>query len=189
MDKIDFKDGTKVSPASVVINGTTYTITPAVYSGATPLSSYILNLLQTNVENAINATETTLSEKISTNITNINTNSNSIDTIKKNFSDVYDNTKTYTVGDYCIYNNQLYKCSTEITVAEEFDSTKWTITSLAEILKGYADSITITDNTLQLTSNGVPIGKSVKISSSAQPEDSTALYINGKKMIWYEEDV
>ena len=40
-------------------------------------------------------------------------------------SDKYDSSKTYSVGDYCIYDDTLYKCKTEITSAEEFDSSKW----------------------------------------------------------------
>lgn len=37
----------------------------------------------------------------------------------------YDNTQTYAVGDLCLHNMQLYKCITAITVAEDFDSSKW----------------------------------------------------------------
>lgn len=43
--------------------------------------------------------------------------------------DAYDNTKTYTISDYCIKDNILYKCNTKITKAEEFDFTKWTATT------------------------------------------------------------
>ena len=44
-------------------------------------------------------------------------------------SDKYDSSKTYSVGDYCIYDDTLYKCKTEITSAEEFDSSKWEATN------------------------------------------------------------
>lgn len=53
MDKITFQDGTKVADAKVTIDGTDYTVTPATYSGATPLSAYNLNQMQANIENAI----------------------------------------------------------------------------------------------------------------------------------------
>lgn len=43
-----------------------------------------------------------------------------------NIADDYDNTQTYVVGDYCIYEGDLYRCITAVTVAESFDSTKWT---------------------------------------------------------------
>ena len=40
-------------------------------------------------------------------------------------ADEYDNTQTYAVGDLCLHNMQLYKCITAISVAEDFDSSKW----------------------------------------------------------------
>ena len=43
-----------------------------------------------------------------------------------NIADDYDNTQTYVVGDYCIYEGDLYRCITAVTSAESFDSTKWT---------------------------------------------------------------
>jgi len=49
-------------------------------------------------------------------------------------SDAYDSTQTYAVGDYCIYNNILYRCTTAISTAESFDSTKWSSTSIASEL-------------------------------------------------------
>ena len=45
----------------------------------------------------------------------------------------YNNTLTYKVGDYCMYENKLYKCITEITIPESFTSSKWEETS--EVLK------------------------------------------------------
>ena len=45
--------------------------------------------------------------------------------VVENIADEYDNTLTYKVGDYCIYENKLYKCITEITTPESFDSSKW----------------------------------------------------------------
>ena len=39
--------------------------------------------------------------------------------------DAYSNESAYAVGEYCIYNNTLYKCNTAITVAEDFDADKW----------------------------------------------------------------
>ena len=51
-----------------------------------------------------------------------------------NIAPAYDNTSTYTEGDYVIYNEVLYVCNTDILVAEDFDSTKWTQTTVAELL-------------------------------------------------------
>lgn len=49
--------------------------------------------------------------------------------------DVYDPTQTYAVGDYCIYNNTLYRCNTAIATAEAWNSAHWTATSIASELE------------------------------------------------------
>lgn len=46
--------------------------------------------------------------------------------------DAYDDTATYAVGDLCIYNNTLYKCTTAITTAEAWNASHWTATSIAD---------------------------------------------------------
>lgn len=52
-------------------------------------------------------------------------------TCQNMISDQYDPTQTYAVGDYCIYNNTLYKCSTAIAVAEAWNVNHWTPTTIA----------------------------------------------------------
>lgn len=53
MDLIQFEAGTKVSDAKVTINGVDYPVTPARYTGNTPLSVYVLNLMQSNIAKAV----------------------------------------------------------------------------------------------------------------------------------------
>ena len=53
MEKINFEDGQLVTPASVNIEGTQYLVTEAEYTGQTPLSAFVLNKMQGNIENAI----------------------------------------------------------------------------------------------------------------------------------------
>lgn len=65
-----------------------------------------------------------------------------IDDVKAMISDEYDNTATYAVGDYCIYNNTLYRCTTAISTAEDFNPAHWTITSVTSEI----ERITITGN-------------------------------------------
>ena len=55
--------------------------------------------------------------------------------IEKNIEDAYSNEKTYNIGDYCIYKKRIYKCNTAIIEPEEFDSTKWNVTTIASELK------------------------------------------------------
>ena len=48
----------------------------------------------------------------------------------------YSSTTTYKVGDFCIYGNTLYRCTTAVTVPEPFDDHKWTVTTVsAEIAR------------------------------------------------------
>ena len=53
MNKIPFEDGTKTQKAYVAVNGQNYPVTPAVWSGTTPLTAYNLNNMQDNIEEAI----------------------------------------------------------------------------------------------------------------------------------------
>lgn len=60
MNKIPFQDGTKTQEAYVTVNDQNYLVTPAVWSGDTPLSAFNLNKLQDNVEEAINIQRVTI---------------------------------------------------------------------------------------------------------------------------------
>ena len=65
MKKINFEAGKQISAAKVTIDDVDYNVTPAVYEGNTPLSPYVLNKLQDNVEVAILPTQTTdIAEKL-----------------------------------------------------------------------------------------------------------------------------
>ena len=66
-------------------------------------------------------------------------------------SDAYDSTATYAVGDYCIYENALYKCNTASTTGT-WDSSKWDAVTVDEEVKelskkvktiGLGDTITL----------------------------------------------
>lgn len=61
----------------------------------------------------------------------------------------YDNTATYSVGDYTIYNNALYRCITAIATAEDFDSTKWTAITIGGELKSHDTRISTLDGIRQ----------------------------------------
>lgn len=69
-----------------------------------------------------------------------------IDDVKAMISDEYDNTATYAVGDYCIYNNTLYRCTTAISTAEDFTPAHWTETSIDAELDTKADKSDIIGN-------------------------------------------
>ena len=49
MEIINFEDGQLVSPAKVTIDNVQHEVTPAQYSGSTPLSAFVLNKMQKNL--------------------------------------------------------------------------------------------------------------------------------------------
>ena len=73
-------------------------------------------------------------------------------------SDKYSYSKTYAVGDYCIQDDILYKCITAVGTAEEFDSSKWEVTTVVKeidsIKSTLGDQVTFTldGTTLRITS-------------------------------------
>ena len=61
-----------------------------------------------------------------------------------NIADAYSTSATYVVGDYCIYNSQLYRCTTAITTAEAWTAAHWTEVQLGDEvgdLKSAFDSV------------------------------------------------
>ena len=71
MNKIPFEDGVKTQEAYVTINEQNYQVTPAVWTGKTPLKAQNLNKMQDNIEEAIN-----IQRAIVTLNTTVNANTN-----------------------------------------------------------------------------------------------------------------
>ena len=46
----------------------------------------------------------------------------------------YSASSTYAVGEYCMYNNALYRCTTAITTAEAWTAAHWTAAKIGEDL-------------------------------------------------------
>lgn len=57
---------------------------------------------------------------------------NQVENILGNFASEYGSASTYAVGDFVIYDGLLYKCTTVVTTAENFDSTKWVKTDVGK---------------------------------------------------------
>jgi hypothetical protein len=76
-------------------------------------------------------------------------------------ANVYDSSATYAVGDYAIYQNTLYKCTTAINVGETFDPAKWTsVKVMSEVGQGgggtpTAAQVTYDNTTSHLTADDV----------------------------------
>ena len=63
----------------------------------------------------------------------------------------YDAADTYAVGDYCVHDGKLYKCTTAITAGEAWNAAHWTETSIGAeleamlaVLSGKATTETLT---------------------------------------------
>lgn len=76
----------------------------------------------------------------------------------------YDNTATYSVNDLCVYNGKLYKCTTAVTVAEDFDINNWAEQDIDDLLSTKQDtlvsgtSIKTINNTTLLGSGNLSVG-------------------------------
>lgn len=62
--------------------------------------------------------------------------------------DEYDSTATYEIGDFCIYNNKLYRCITAISTAEAFTPAHWEETSVENELDALRKSGGIPTNSV-----------------------------------------
>ena len=65
-------------------------------------------------------------------------------------SDAYDNSKLYAVGDYCIYDNKLYRCITAIESAEAFNIAKWKQTTVGKEVKQLNSNLVSMKNKIDL---------------------------------------
>ena len=81
-------------------------------------------------------------------LTIANTNSNSSTTYEIQDAsigvDEFSTSASYSVGDFCIYQNTFYECVDDVTAGSDFDSTKWEATSIGskiQSLQAQLDSI------------------------------------------------
>ena len=109
-----------------------------------------------------------------------------IDAVKDMISDAYDPTATYAVGDYCIYNNVLYKCNTAIATPEAFTPAKWDATNVAEELADLTDRVNVIHVPITSTTdlnNCTDINTQYEIDGANSPINSpNSLYYNN--VIW-----
>lgn len=79
-----------------------------------------------------------------------------------NIAPDYDDTSTYAVGDWCIYEGNLYQCNTAIPTAESFTPAHWTAKKVVDALDDIEDELDdkvdkadYTADMLPITSGGV----------------------------------
>lgn len=63
----------------------------------------------------------------------LNTIGNAVNSNSANFASEYSPSATYAVGDYCTYQNVLYKCTTAIATPEAWNSAHWTIAKVMDV--------------------------------------------------------
>ena len=69
-------------------------------------------------------------------------------------SDAYDELKTYVAGEYCIYNNSLWKCLVQNNGQTPTEGTYWTNVSVANEIASINSSLANGKVKFQVTSNG-----------------------------------
>lgn len=106
----------------------TYTIT---FTNGT---TFDFNVTNANAGNTYTRSEIDqfLAQKVNiSDIINTLTSLNDTKLNKTVVTDAYSSSNTYAVGDYCVYGNTLYKCTTAISTAEAWNSAHWTATTIA----------------------------------------------------------
>ena len=87
---------------------------------------------------------------------------------------LYDSTQTYSINDFVVHDKKLYRCNTDISVAESWDSTHWTLVSLTQIFNGsnpgLVPSASVADANKVLTGAGT-WEDMVSISYNAETEE------------------
>ena len=63
------------------------------------------------------------------------------DVLKADIAPAYSTSATYAVGDYVLYNNILYRCTTAITTAEAWTAAHWTAVNVGGELTHYKQDI------------------------------------------------
>ena len=115
-------------------------------------------------------------------------------------ADAYSNLATYDLDDVVIYDNTLYVCTTAVTTAEEFDSSKWTAVTVASLIADKADKSetvssvdydsannkitkTINDTTTDVVSVST-IATAIGSQSASQGGTDLSLVTTGEKYTW-----
>lgn len=63
------------------------------------------------------------------------------DVLKADIAPAYSTSATYAVGDYVLYNNALYRCTTAIATAEAWTAAHWTAVNVGGELTHYKQDI------------------------------------------------
>ena len=94
---------------------------------------------------------------------------------KSTITSEYSSSSTYAVGDYCIHDNVLYRCTTEISTAEAWTSAHWTATNVdAELDRKVNKSDVVNNLTSTATDKPGSAAMLKKLNDEKQPIISDA---------------
>ena len=85
----------------------------------------------------------------------------------------YDSTRTYEVDDLAIYENELYKCVTAVTVPEAFDENKWQGTGISYEMSQHDSKLRQHDSEISALNSSLNTFKRVDITTSTASFPST----------------
>ena len=137
----------KASPTtySIVLDGSYQADDHGIefYVSTDGLELYTNTLYGANLKNKLERDTLTLSQQTLTTPQKTQVRTNIGAACVDDMADAYDATKTYAVGDLCIYNNRLYKCKTAISTAEAWTAAHWEATNLFDQIGMLNDKIAI----------------------------------------------
>lgn len=106
------------------------------------------------------------------------------------FGDAYDDTKTYPISSYCIYNDTVYINIDPVTSPEPFDSTKWEATTIdKELLKRYPIQRILKDDYDDLSYEEKNNGTIYIILDEDSPEDTLIWDTIGRGTLEIGDDI
>ena len=108
--------------------------------------------------------------------------------IASNIASLYSASARYSIGQYCLYNNNLYKCTTTISTPEAWNASHWTQINVGEALYTKVDKVngkglSTNDftNALKLRLEGIEPGAQVNVQSNwAETDANREDYIKNK---------
>lgn len=187
MEKINFEDGKLVRAGYVEIDGIKHEITEAEYEGNTPLSSYVLNKMQDNIETDINTVQ---QEGIIVSPTEPATNRR-----KVWMQNVDNNEKIHVLNDNNVYE-EFMKKEADVYSTEEIKTNKLWIDGKSIYRKVITGSTTGTELQLSTPSEIETMVRyeiySGNLKSSSRKLPSTEYSVNHGNTIfdvmWYKND-
>ena len=89
-----------------------------------------------------------------------------VSTLRGNFAPAYSSSAPYAVGDYCVRNNQLYRCKTAISTGEQWTAGHWTAVNVTEEVCDLKSGLISTIITLSISQGYYAVASGAKADST-----------------------